>query len=144
MNNMFYITVKALILHNEKFLIIKRSEKARGDYYYWEFPGGRLEFGESPDDALSREIMEETGLQTRPICPINTWSFFKDENTEAVGITFLCKTDTDSVDLSKEHDEYVWITYDELNKYNVIPNILDDMIKINMNEIYSKLNRDDN
>lgn len=141
MDNVFYIAVKALIFHGEKFLLIKRSQKARGDYYYWEFPGGRLEFGESPNDALSREIMEETGLQAKTICPINTWSFFKDDNTEVIGITFLCETDTDLVVLSKEHDEYVWITYNELNKYNVIPSIIDDMKKINMNEICSKLNR---
>ena len=141
MDNKFYIAVKALLFHKDKFLLIKRSEKARGDYYFWEFPGGRLEFGESPDDALLREIMEEIGLQADSICPINTWSFFKDENTEVVGITFLCETDTNSVNLSKEHDEYVWITYDDLDKYNVIPSILDDMKKININEIYGKLNR---
>ena len=48
-------------------MLIKRTTEARGDYYHWEFPGGRLEFGESPMQALKREINEETGLKVNTI-----------------------------------------------------------------------------
>ena len=139
MEKKFYVAVKALVFLNERFLLIKRSGKTRGDYYFWEFPGGRLEFGESPENALIREVSEETGLIVTPISPISTWSFLRDENTEVVGVTFLCETNTGIVNLSNEHDEYVWITYNELKKYNVIPSILEDMSKVDINEICNKL-----
>lgn len=139
MGCMFYVAVKALVFYKEKFLIVKRSSSARGDHYYWELPGGRLEFGESPDDTLIRELLEETGLAAKPIHPIQTWSFFRGEDTQIVGITFLCETNTDLVKLSNEHDTYAWITLDELNQYDFIPSVLRSLEELNMNEIYAQL-----
>ena len=139
MEKKFYVAVKAIIFYNERFLLIKRSEKARGDYNYWEFPGGRLEFGESPEDALLREIKEEVGISVELICPISAWSFLKDENTHITGITFLCEVDAPFVRLSEEHNEYAWVTHGELSGYNVYPGIKDNFKKIGIDGIYSKL-----
>lgn len=135
----FYVAVKALVFYKEKFLIVKRSDAARGDHYYWELPGGRLEFGESPDDTLMRELLEETGLAAKPIHPIQTWSFFRGEDTQIVGITFLCKTNTNLVELSTEHEAYAWITPDDLNQYDFIPSVLHSLEKLNINKIYDQL-----
>ena len=41
MEKKFYVAVKALVCYGSKFLLIKRTTEARGDYYHWEFPGGR-------------------------------------------------------------------------------------------------------
>lgn len=126
-DNRFYIAVKAVIFHKEKFLIIKRSNKARGDYYYWEFPGGRLEFGESVLDTLNRELQEEVSISANIIQPLSVWNFMKNKNTEIVGITYMCKTNEDKVRLSFEHEEYAWITREDLSKYNIHPSVLSDM-----------------
>ena len=53
-SNQFFFTVKALIFHDNKFLIIRRSSKARGDNLFWDLPGGRLEFLEKQISALNR------------------------------------------------------------------------------------------
>ena len=55
-------------------MLIKRTTEARGDYYHWEFPGGRLEFGESPMQALKREINEETGLEVEKLILLYMYS----------------------------------------------------------------------
>ena len=53
--------VAALIRDGERFLICKRpAHKARA--LMWEFPGGKVEAGESPRDALIRECMEELDI----------------------------------------------------------------------------------
>lgn len=56
------ITVTAgMILCNDKVLIAKRNDRdASGGK--WEFPGGKVKFGESPEDCLRRELMEELGI----------------------------------------------------------------------------------
>ena len=54
------IAVGAIIRHQDRLLLIRRDkEPARG---YWTFPGGAVELGESLEDAVRREVLEETGL----------------------------------------------------------------------------------
>lgn len=53
---------KAFIIHDGRVLAVQRSA---GDMAYpnkWDFPGGHVEAGESPEEALRREVWEETGL----------------------------------------------------------------------------------
>jgi len=52
--------VYALVLHEGDVVLIK---KAKGPFTgLWDLPGGKIEFGESPREALEREVLEETGL----------------------------------------------------------------------------------
>ena len=141
MDRRFFVAVKALLFDQGKFLLVKRSDKARGEHHYWELPGGRMEFGETPENALQRELMEETGLSANILCPIQTWSFFREEETQIVGITFLCKAETDKVQLSSEHDDFTWVRFDEITQYNIVPSVLCDLKKLDMDEIDIKLNR---
>ena len=55
----------------------------------WQLPGGRVAFGESPIEALRREVAEETGLAVEVVAPVATWHYVKGR-CQLVGIDFLC------------------------------------------------------
>jgi 8-oxo-dGTP diphosphatase len=52
----------AIILHARQILLVKARQKEN-----WQLPGGRLEAGETPHQALTREVHEETGLEAAPV-----------------------------------------------------------------------------
>jgi len=53
----------AMIFNSQgKVLVTKRGEKARNEVGLWEFPGGKVEFGERRRDAIKREVLEEFGI----------------------------------------------------------------------------------
>jgi 8-oxo-dGTP diphosphatase len=63
--------VAGAILFENKYLIARRREgKAMAGF--WEFPGGKIEQGESPYDALEREILEELGIKIHATKVIGT------------------------------------------------------------------------
>ncbi|WP_428244562.1 NUDIX hydrolase [Eubacterium sp. Marseille-QA0814] len=140
MEKKIYVAVKALVCYGRKFLLIKRTTEARGDYYHWEFPGGRLEFGESPMQALKREINEETGLEVEKLILLNAWNSFKDECTEIIGLTYICTANGDNVMLSKEHSDYEWVTYEEMNDYNLVKGMSRQLEELNRNYINKYIN----
>ncbi len=118
MANKFCIVVKALILNGNKILIIRRGNAEEFRSGEWDLPGGKLSFGESPIESIQRETFEETGLDIEIIKPLDTWTFFRDEE-QVIGITFLAKPTSNNISIGKEHTEYKWIHPEEIDKYPV-------------------------
>ena len=78
----------------------------------WELPGGRMEFGETAEETLKREMLEETGLAVKPIKLLDTWSLIREDH-QIAGIIYLCQFEEGEVRLSDEHDAFKWISTDE-------------------------------
>jgi mutator protein MutT len=122
--------VKANLYNKDgKFLIIKRSKEETHLEGKWEIPGGRVEFGESPEEALREEVREETGLEISIKEPMNTWKFRKSEEEYRVGVDFLCETEKKDVKLSREHDAYRWVEEKELSDYDIYDSIQESLEK---------------
>lgn len=98
-----------MILNNDKFLVMHNNGVKKD---LWELPGGRMDFGETAEETLKREILEETGLVVRPIKLLDTWNLV-DENYQITGIIYLCQLEEGEVRLSDEHDEFKWIGTDQ-------------------------------
>jgi 8-oxo-dGTP diphosphatase len=103
-----YFAVKAFIINKGKFLVMHKTGVKED---LWELPGGRMEFGETAEETLLRELIEETGLIVTPIRVLDTWNFVGVEY-QITGIIYLCKLDNDEVKLSDEHDKYEWVNAD--------------------------------
>ena len=113
------IEVVAAIIHDEQGRIFA-TQRGYGDFKDgWEFPGGKIEPGESPEDALKREILEE--LETRIVVErlVQTveWDYPKFHLTMHC---FLCHVESGSLTL-KEHEAARWLSKELLNSVDWLP-----------------------
>jgi 8-oxo-dGTP diphosphatase len=105
---MKHITVVAAVIeHKEKYLCVQRGIN-KYDYISkkWEFPGGKVEAGESPENALIREIQEELAMEINELnFLINVEHTYPDFRLTMH--TYLCKSEQTTPTLT-EHLEYTW------------------------------------
>ena len=125
-NIKFHITVKAIAIYHQKILSLKRVRPSSDGLGYWELPGGGLEYGETPHEALIRELKEETGLDIKIIKPVYTFTAIRPDY-QTVGIGFLTIPTNDHVQLSHEHTDYQFVSSTELLQY-IDKKIYDDII----------------
>ncbi len=117
MNNViFHITVKGIVIYNHQILILKRTRPSSDGLGFWELPGGGLEYGETPHEALIRELKEETDLDIKILKPVYTFTAIRPQY-QTVGIGFLCIPTNDCVHISDEHTEYKFVHSNELLNY---------------------------
>ncbi|MDN4494730.1 8-oxo-dGTP diphosphatase MutT [Ureibacillus aquaedulcis] len=103
--------------HNEIFCAKRSPEMTLPNY--WEFPGGKIESGETPEGALAREIKEELN------CTISVGE--KVEDTTYEYETFIVRLETykanlvDGQPIAIEHAETKWVKRDELTQLDFAP-----------------------
>ena len=119
--------VAALIRDGERFLICKRpAHKARA--LMWEFPGGKVEEGESPRDALIRECMEELDIT------LDVGGLYMQVTHEYPDILIrlsLYEAVIASGELrGKEHEALCWILPREIPDYEFCPADVDIIDRI--------------
>ncbi len=105
--------VAAVIFHNNKILCVQRGDnKYNYIAFKYEFPGGKVELGETNEEAIKREILEELSLE------INIDSEFITVNHEypdflLVMHSFICSCNNPHLELS-EHIAFKWLDKTEL------------------------------
>ena len=104
-------------------LILKRSRENDYRSGYWDFPGGTVEPGETVEEAVIREVWEETGLQVEVVRPVFVYSNKLElPARQTIQIVFECRL----INLSRvrlnsdEHSEAQWVSEDELHNFKLI------------------------
>ncbi len=116
----FMVACGAVIEKNStgKILLIQRSADLDWQANEWEIIYGRIDQFEDPIAGLKREIKEEIGLLDVEIGQVlSVWHIFrgseKTAENELIGITYHCRTKQEQPLLSKEHQNYKWVTPQE-------------------------------
>ena len=128
--------VAALIWEQDRFMVCQRpAHKARG--LLWEFVGGKVEPGESKEDALIRECREELDVT------IEVGSLFMELEhiypDLTVHLTLFYATIKEGVPQKLEHNDIRWITVDEIDQYHFCP--ADDEILFQLKKQHGYRNR---
>ena len=114
--------VGALIVNpeNDTYLLLKRAATKDFAPGVWECVTGRVDQGEGFDEAVVREVREEIGAEVVPLYILGTTHFYRGTavpENELIGIIYLCTIpDPTSIIISREHDEYCWLTGDQALK----------------------------
>lgn len=100
--------VGAILLKGDRILVARRASH-KGAAGLWEFPGGKVDPGELPAEALAREIREELDLR------INVVKTFDISNTIVGGRlirleVMVCHVMGDFAGVSSDHDAFLWAT----------------------------------
>ena len=107
--------VAALIWDKEKFMICQRpAHKARG--LLWEFVGGKVEPGETKEQALIRECQEELAITLDVVMDV-----VHEYPDLTVHLTLFHATIREGTPQKLEHNDIRWITVNEIDQYSFCP-----------------------
>lgn len=112
--NLVLHVAAAIFVKGEKVLACRRAPH-KSSPGLWEFPGGKVEPGESAFSALVREIKEELGFECKPRETYDV-STTKVGELEIKLETIVCPYDSEQELSSTDHDEFRWLEVDELHK----------------------------
>ncbi len=109
----------AIIVHNHKVLIAQRKH-GKNLEYFWEFPGGKLEKGETLPQCLKREISEELRLD------ISVGNFFMESRYEydfgTISLhAFWASCAGEEINFMDSHEQIRWVSCGELDQYTFAP-----------------------
>ena len=111
------VVVAAIIMRGEE---VFATQRGYGQWHgWWEFPGGKMEAGESPQEALRREIREELDaeIEIGDLLETVEWDYPEFHLTMHC---FICTLLSESVHLN-EHEAAAWLTKDTLSTVKWLP-----------------------
>ena len=113
-----YVSACVIIDANDKILISSREHK--NDFSkYWEFPGGKIEINETPEECIIRELKEELNIDASKNCiaPIG-FSSFDYEKFHVVLMLFVTRKWSGNL-IPIEGNKLKWVSYSELRKHRM-------------------------
>ncbi|MDR1025768.1 MAG: NUDIX domain-containing protein [Lactobacillus sp.] len=140
-----FFAQKALIVKNNKLLMVRKSKNEHPNPLKWDLPGGRMEWGEGIDESLSRELYEEAGIEATLGKPYYMREWFVTRTQEdgsplemqIVAVYRACSTSNDAITNKKATEEeqievVEWVSIDEILNLDLMPalsGVIEDFIK---------------
>ena len=120
--------VTSFLAHNDKILVLKRSQQVRTMKGLWAGVSGIIENNETPIKRAKIEIFEEVGIKEQNIKLIKSGSEVFVEspqynNHQWVIFPFLFQTEISDIKLNWENSEFRWIHVNELKEFDTVPRL---------------------
>lgn len=112
--------VAAGLIMCDGLMLIAQRKHGKNLEYKWEFPGGKLEAGETLEECLKRELMEEMNLEIFVREPFVTSSYDYDFGTIVLH-SFWATCKSQDIPVVLEHEQYRWVDPKELPNYDFAP-----------------------
>jgi 8-oxo-dGTP diphosphatase len=122
------VGVGAVVIDGNRVLLVCRGrEPLKGR---WSLPGGALELGETLEQGIVREVLEETGLQVQPTAIVKVFDrIIKEESSGRIRyhyvlVDFVCRLIGGTIGGASDADEARWVEREQLNShsaYNLEP-----------------------
>src|SRR3989344_1143751 len=141
------VTTAIIYTKDRKFLITKRSLKKKAFPGKWTVPGGGLTVDDYVNtkpthegqrqwygalmNNLRREIKEEVNLEIGKPEFLVDIAFIRPDNIPVLVLSFYAPFVSGEVKLDEDSIEYIWVTYEEAKKYDLIDGILDEIRDVN-------------
>jgi mutator protein MutT len=106
----------AVVVRNDRYLVCQRPPQKRHGGL-WEFPGGKLEAGETLLMAAQRELLEELDVEVRSIGP----TAFSVADPGSPFVIEFVPTSIEGTPVCQEHTDLAWATLDELEDLDLAP-----------------------
>jgi len=129
----------AIIINDKnEVLLLKRSINSRTDPGLWARPGGQVEFNESVEDAVEREVKEEAGIIVKAVRRLDyTQTISDDKTTNWIALGFLAEhVSGEPINVEPDkHDEIKWFPLNSLpvNLADYTKNSIEFYLKIKEN-----------
>lgn len=103
------LVVKSVLLNRKlgKVLLVRRCDSDEIGPGEWEGVGGNVEEGETLEEAIRREVLEETGIADVKVVS-QLYATLLDKEDPCLILVFLCETSKEAILLSEEHQDFKW------------------------------------
>jgi ADP-ribose pyrophosphatase YjhB (NUDIX family) len=114
--------IGAIVVNDDKVLLIERGhDPLKGE---WSLPGGAVEVGESLQDAVRREVLEETGLEVEPLSVVEIFERIMPDREGRVEyhyvlVDYLCKLIGGRLGAASDVSRAEWVPRSELRNYRI-------------------------
>jgi len=112
----FRTVVKAITTSKGRVLIGKKEEEDQPHSGEWHFPGGHLEEDENPEEAIKREILEETGLEinVHHIVDVMTFSWDREGEKDSLLVLYHCEANSKDTEPKDDLEDVKWVEPEQL------------------------------
>lgn len=112
------IIALGIVERGDRFLLVRRVDEGSSLWHHkWNIPGGGIEAGESADQAIIREVAEETGLavDNPELLGVHTYHWrLPDRTIQTFLIVYRLRSEAGEISLDlRENDDHRWVTADE-------------------------------
>jgi 8-oxo-dGTP diphosphatase len=143
------ISITAIVYKEEgggrKYLITRRSLEKKAYPGKWTVPGGGLETRDyinlppthgdgqwynTVEKTLKREVREEVGLEIDDVRYLLDLVFIRPDGVPVLVLSYYCRSVSGKVRLDKDNIEYAWVTAEEVQRYDLIEGIKEEILMV--------------